>query len=328
LVTFPTLRRSTEIVQLSGRCADIFIDEQPAAAIAAVRKLCQEQHAIGGDETDALMSEVGRKTREVAGLFELTIGAATDYETVLRKANEALVEITLHSQQQAAVLEQQAASLQEKASQLTVQNRQLEARANTDGLTGLANRARFEGFMADAFGLANRSGKPLSLLMLDVDKFKDVNDRLGHPAGDLVLKTLAKMLGNATRAGDLAARYGGEEMVLVLPQTTRGTAAAIAESIRRTVAAKPVNLGETQLPVTVSIGVASLEPGTTLGAAMTSPAHLVKAADLAVYAAKRSGRNCVRVFSVNKPAANAPAAESAAPVIAPAAVSARPVAVA
>jgi diguanylate cyclase (GGDEF)-like protein len=152
--------------------------------------------------------------------------------------------------------------------------------------------------------------------MLDVDKFKSVNDRLGHPTGDLVLKTLAKMLGNATRAGDLAARYGGEEMVLVLPGTTRGTAAAIAESIRRTIAAKPVNVGETPLPITVSIGMASLEPGTALAAAMTSPAHLLKAADLAVYAAKRSGRNCVRVFSMNKPAT--PPAEAAAPAAPPA----------
>jgi diguanylate cyclase (GGDEF)-like protein len=310
-VTDPQLRRFTEIVQLSGRCADIFIDEQPAAAIASVRKLCQDQHGITGDETDALMSEIGRKTREVAGLFELSIGAAADYETVLRKANEALVEITLHSQQQAAVLVQQAVSLQQKASQLTVQNQQLEARANTDALTGLANRSRFDAFFADAFDSASRDGKPLSLLLLDVDRFKSVNDRLGHPAGDLVLKALAKMLGNATRAGDLAARYGGEEMVLVLPGTTRATAAAIAESIRRTVAAKPIYVGETQLPITVSIGMASLEPGTALAAAMTSPVHLLKAADLAVYAAKRSGRNCVRIFSMNKPAA--PAAEAAAP---------------
>lgn len=309
-VTDPQLRRFTEIVQLSGRCADIFVEEQPAGLIAAVRKICQEQHEIPGEETDALLSEIGRKTKEVAGLFELKLDTASDYETVLRKANEALVEITLHSQQQAA-------TLQEKASKLTVENRQLEARANTDALTGLANRARFDSFLTNAFGSAIRASKPLSLLLLDVDKFKSVNDRLGHPAGDAVLKTLAKMLANATRSGDLAARYGGEEMVVVLPETSRASAAAIAESIRRTMAAKPINVGDTSLPVTVSIGVASLEPGTALGAAMTSHAHLVKAADLAVYAAKRAGRNCVRVFSVNKPAAQVPPAETPMPAVPP-----------
>ncbi len=129
LVTDPQLRRFTEIVRLSGRCANVFINEQPAAAIATVRNMCQEQHGINGAETDVLMTEVGRRTKEVAGLFELSIDAATDYETVLRKASEALVEITLHSQQQAAVLEQQAATLQQKASQLSVQYQQLEARA-------------------------------------------------------------------------------------------------------------------------------------------------------------------------------------------------------
>jgi len=324
-ITDPPLRRFTELVQLSGRCADIFIDEQPAAAISAVRKLCLDLYGISGDETDMLMHEVGRKTREVAGLFEVSIGAAADYESVLRKANEALVEITLHSQQQAAVLEQKAATLQETASKLTVQNRQLEARANSDALTGLANRARFDAFLADAFESACRGSKPLSLLMLDVDKFKSVNDKLGHPTGDLVLKTLAKMLANSTRAGDLAARYGGEEMVVVLPETTRATAAAIAESIRRTIAAKPINLGEILLPVTASVGVACLEPGTALAAAMTSPAHLLKAADLAVYNAKHSGRNCVRVFSVSKPAAPAPVADPAAPIVAAAPAAARPI---
>jgi diguanylate cyclase (GGDEF)-like protein len=97
----------------------------------------------------------------------------------------------------------------------------------------------------------------------------------------------------------MAARYGGEEMTLVLPNTGRASASAIAESIRRAIAAKPLCSEAGMLPVTVSIGVAALEPGMPF----REPAQLVKAADLAVYAAKHGGRNCVKVFSLNKPAA-------------------------
>jgi diguanylate cyclase (GGDEF)-like protein len=138
---------------------------------------------------------------------------------------------------------------------------------------------------------------------MDVDKFKRVNDTHGHPAGDKVLKALGALLGSAARAQDLAARYGGEELALVLPGTTRATAAAIAESIRRAIAARPVNVGSTNFPITASIGVACLEAGSPF----RDPSHLLKAADLAVYNAKRSGRNCVRVFTL-PPAPNKPAA--------------------
>jgi two-component system cell cycle response regulator len=137
-------------------------------------------------------------------------------------------------------------------------------------------------------------GRPLSLLMIDVDKFKGINDTHGHQTGDDVLRGLGQLLRTAARSQDLAARYGGEEMSLVLPGTGKSTAAAIAESIRRTVAAKPIKCESMTIPVTISVGVATLEPGSPLKA----PAHLLKAADLAMYAAKHGGRNCVKVFSL------------------------------
>lgn len=202
--------------------------------------------------------------------------------------------MTLQSQAHATALEQQASTL-------TRQNEQLRHRAETDGLTGLANRARFDQVVAEQFHMAAEGGRPLSLLLLDVDRFKAVNDAHGHPVGDVVLRAIGRLLGTAAPAQDLAARYGGEEMVLLLPNTARPTAAAIAESIRRSICGKPIATGEGRpgLSVAASIGVATYEPDGPLKAA----AHLVKAADLAVYAAKHAGRNCVRVFSAAKAAA-------------------------
>src|SRR5207248_8411173 len=127
-----------------------------------------------------LLNEIGTRTKEVASLFEINIGPGVDFEAILKRANETLVELTLQSQIQ--------------ATQLQEQNVELKRAATTDGLTGLANRAHFDQFMAEQFAGARTTGLPLSLLLLDVDKFKSVNDKHGHPAGDQVLRWLGKLL--------------------------------------------------------------------------------------------------------------------------------------
>jgi diguanylate cyclase (GGDEF)-like protein len=289
LVEDAALRKVVDIVHASSRCADVFADEQAALAIADVRKMLQERHGLAAADADALLDEINRKTKEVASLFEINIGATGDFDVILRKANEALVELTLRTQQQ--------------QSTLVEQNQKLQRQATTDALTGLANRARFDQFLAEQFAASRSTGKPLALLMMDVDKFKSINDRFGHPTGDKVLKLLGALLGQAAREQDLAARFGGEELCLVLPATTRAAATQVAETIRRAIAARPINVGTPQpLPVTASVGVAVLEPPAS---PLREPSHLLKAADLAVYAAKHGGRNCVKVFTMpaKKPAA-------------------------
>ena len=236
--------------------------------------------------------EIGKRTKEVASLFEINIAGSAEFEAILKKANEALVELTLQTQQHATTLQQQ--------------NIVLKERAITDALTGMANRARFDEFLQESFAKAaakTEGAIPLSLLMIDLDKFKSINDRFGHPAGDAVLRALGRLLKTAARPQDLAARYGGEEMALLMPGTTKTTAAAIAETIRRAIAAKPVQCDKVAVPVAASIGVATFEPGSPL----SQPAQLIKAADLALYNAKHTGRNCVRVFTL-KPAVAKPAA--------------------
>jgi diguanylate cyclase (GGDEF)-like protein len=157
-----------------------------------------------------------------------------------------------------------------------------------------------------------KGGKPLALLMLDLNKFKSINDTHGHPAGDAVLRATAQVVRSQARAPALPSRYGGEEMAVVLPGANRAAAATLAEAIRRAIAAKPMVVGSTAIPVTASIGVAVYEPGGPI----RTPAMLIKAADLAVYNAKRSGRNCVRVLALQQPApstATAGAPKQAAP---------------
>ena len=279
-VTDAALRKLTDVGYVAGLCADIFVEGNPAEAIGEMRKYCQSHFKLTEADCDAMLSEIGNRAKEIAPLFEIKLGKASDFDEILKKASEALVELTLKTQQQAA--------------NLAEQNIRLKEQASTDSLTGLANRARFDQYLGEQFAQATLQHRSLSLLMLDVDKFKNVNDSHGHQIGDHVLKAIGKLLQTAARTTDLAARYGGEEMMLILPGTGKATAAAIAESIRRTVAAKPVECDSVQVRVTVSVGVATLDPDSPL----KLPAHLLKAADLAVYAAKHGGRNCVKVFSL------------------------------
>lgn len=282
-VTDPLLRKLTELVRLSGSCAEIFVEAPAADTIASVRKAFREQYQIEEAECDQLLEKIGKDTREVASLFEINIGSGTSYDEILKKASEALVEITLQTQQQVTVLKEQ--------------NDELRTRVVTDALTGLASRGRFDEFLAEKAHDAIRSKGCLALVMADIDKFKAINDRYGHQTGDVVLKTIGKILSSAARPLDLAARYGGEEMALVLPGTTRQIAATIAETIRRAIQVKKIAGPGMQITVTTSFGIAMIEPESPL----REPVHLLKAADMALYAAKTSGRNCVRVFSTKVP---------------------------
>jgi diguanylate cyclase (GGDEF)-like protein len=165
----------------------------------------------------------------------------------------------------------------------------------TDGLTGLYNKRYFSSKLASEAEHAERIERPLSLLFLDLDDFKRVNDEGGHPLGDAVLKDLAAAMGETVREGDIACRYGGEEFVVIMPGTGREEAAAAAERLRGLVAERPLPRdARLSVPVTISVGVAELRPGEGAEA-------LVERADAAMYEAKRRGKNRVELAISSDP---------------------------
>jgi two-component system cell cycle response regulator len=161
--------------------------------------------------------------------------------------------------------------------------------AITDGLTGLHNRRYMESHLGTLVEQAAARGKPIAILVLDIDFFKAVNDNYGHDAGDDVLREFAIRLRKSIRGIDLACRLGGEEFVIVMPETDMAVATAVAERLRRRIAAEPfpIDGGRLNIEVTISIGIAALETGEDNAAAM------LKRADQALYRAKRDGRNRV-----------------------------------
>lgn len=174
----------------------------------------------------------------------------------------------------------------EYENQLKALNQQLQNLAVTDGLTGLHNHRAFQDFLEEQFQRARSTGQPLSLILMDVDYFKQYNDTYGHQAGDEVLRAVARILREQVRGGDFVARYGGEEFVVVLPRADARRAVAVAERLRNAVENAPWTLR----PITGSFGVATLQPE------MQTRQALIEAADRALYQAKRNGRNRVEAW--------------------------------
>ena len=179
-----------------------------------------------------------------------------------------------------------AAAFNAMAGRLEADQAALEELATRDGLTGLYNHRTFYVLLGDELARAQRFDRPLSLLLLDIDHFKRVNDTHGHLAGDAVLRGLGELLGREARAVDRVCRYGGEEIIIILPETDLETAANIAERLRAAVEAQPFDANATAIRITVSIGVASWP-------AVGDAQALIAAADTAMYAAKQDGRNRV-----------------------------------
>jgi diguanylate cyclase (GGDEF)-like protein len=174
--------------------------------------------------------------------------------------------------------------VRERTRELEAANRALDQLAHSDPLTGLLNRRGLDAYLDRQMAAARRMRRPLSLLMVDADHFKRVNDQFGHDIGDDVLRMLGRHLRERLRESDVAARYGGEEFVVVLPETDAEGAMCLAESLRKSIAMqRDARYGS----ITVSMGMAALH------SAEDTPSDLLRRADAALYAAKASGRNRV-----------------------------------
>lgn len=182
-------------------------------------------------------------------------------------------------------------NLRDRNRQLLDARRQLTDLANIDELTGLGNRRMVNKVLQEEINRARRTGSGLSVILLDVDYFKDYNDNYGHPAGDLVLKRLAALMERATsRAGEAVGRYGGEEFMLVLPGAAEDAAERTAERLRELVIAEQIPHEKSRVAntITISQGVVTFAPDID-----QSPADIVKRADKALYRAKHQGRNAI-----------------------------------
>jgi len=172
-------------------------------------------------------------------------------------------------------------------------HRRLDVMATTDKLTGLANRQMFDAALQRAVQSRRRGTRPFALLLLDIDRFKRINDTLGHLRGDAVIRRVAATAKTRLRKTDLLCRWGGEELIVLAAHCCSDAAHELAEALREAVAAAPIFAPDDGTRVTVSVGVAEYRPGDTTDAVLSR-------ADRALYRAKRDGRNCVRMAELTE----------------------------
>lgn len=257
--------------ELGGRVARVVFDKGEPVLIADVLRTGLPPSPDRGYKTRSCLSGPITLAGRTIGVMNFTDRAGGEFDNHALELFQAVVP------QLAVAIDR--ATLKEKAGEF-------EQLSVTDPLTGLLNRRYIEARLAEEIKRSNRHGFPMSLMLLDVDHFKSYNDEFGHPAGDAALKLVATVIRDTLRGADVAARFGGEEFSILLPQTTGEEALAIAERLRH-------NIEVADFPhrrVTSSIGIASCS------AELCGSADLVSAADQALYEAKRQGRNRVLVF--------------------------------
>jgi diguanylate cyclase (GGDEF)-like protein len=211
--------------------------------------------------------------------------------------------------QLAAALDDMAQQLQARDAKLRDVLEELRAQAVTDALTGLYNRRYFWDALSRELIAARRKPTIFSVILMDLDWFKNVNDTWGHDAGDMVLKEAADLMRASVRGSDIAARYGGEEFALLLPETAACVAEERAESLRRELEAHEIAYGTSRIRITASFGVGQYDGSTS------DAASLMKRIDAALYAAKDAGRNRVVVHEPARARGAGPVMERCAPPI-------------
>ena len=259
----------------SGRKA-----QNPPSGLPAgdLRKLARRLHRV----TNSVAGDVEEHHKQIEQLHDqLTSIPSSD--------GQPMTEVFLNTVARAIAinewLQKRLCAAEDKLQQ---QAREIESHINearTDALTGLPNRRAFDDELIRRVAESQRKQTTFCLMMLDIDRFKSLNDRYGHPAGDCVLRRLAKILRNTFREMDMVARFGGEEFAVILPSTSAEDGKLTAQRVGATVASSEFRSRQDLLRVTLSIGLAAVRTD-------DSPASLLQRADKALYASKRGGRNC------------------------------------
>lgn len=283
-------RQRTDAERLRQRLASYYalLDHTIALADAGRRDDAQEvvRRGLGKREVENVLREVSRIEAEEHRLLAQRRAASAladrrseSYGLALAGAGLAMLGLLVLS----AITALRANGRADEATA------ELQRIATTDALTGLWNRRHLLERLEAETGRSRRNGRPLCVAILDVDHFKRVNDRHGHPGGDEVLRALARQIKDAVRLSDVVGRMGGEEFAILMPETDRAQAQLVCERLREMMAGRPVTLPSGAAPtVTLSTGIA-------LMAGEEASDRLISRADAALYEAKAGGRNCVRL---------------------------------
>lgn len=235
---------------------------------------------------------IAERSIEILSTFEVASKDLKPLSHLLREANQELCRLNCSYEQIVVDLRRAKKQAEDLASELMKANEKLRCLALEDGLTGLYNHRHFHEILDQELERSRRHSRSLSLLLLDIDFFKKVNDSYGHLIGDQVLKRLAIQVRKVTRASDIIARFGGEEFAIILPETNTAGTRVFGERVRRSIEMMDIGVREYSFRVTVSVGGTTFEPDMPIN----NREILIEVADKAVYHSKGLGRNRFSFF--------------------------------
>lgn len=285
---FPLIRA----LAVSATVGDYFCSSAKGLALERLRNLTATFYEFDEERLQDLITQIKLRIDESADLFSINAAEVGDPSDLMAAANEQLSVLALKAHAEKTQGDARQKEMEQEKEVLQSQNEQLQKQAQHDALTGIYNRKYFDESLAQSVEHCCRSAVPLGVIFIDVDRFKKLNDTFGHQFGDMVLKRVAKAIGEVVRGADILARYGGEEFVILVHQPTEKGIAKFAERIRTRIEAEDIQYESQRVPVTASVGAAmtvlrrdELNAGTVL----------TEAADQAMYEAKEGGRNQIRV---------------------------------
>jgi diguanylate cyclase (GGDEF)-like protein len=282
---------SALILRFADKISALYHGTQSNSKAIEVKRGLKEIYKFQDAQIDEIIDTVGEKAREVMELFTIEPGDMKPFSQIMQEAIDELSHMNFSYEQLVLELKQAKRRADQLAMNLKLANDRLRQIAFRDELTGLYNHRYFQEVIESELDKSVRYKNPLSLLLIDIDSFKNINDTFGHLTGDHVLKEVSQIMIKLVRHIDIIARYGGDEFAIILPETGKTGGKVLAQRLRRGIEQHQMKQDNQSVTVTVSIGLVS----TDMANVTITKNALIAQSDQALYKAKRNGRNRVEI---------------------------------
>ncbi len=295
----PASASLSRILRAAAMVADLFCADTQANYLDLCKKRIIEDLPVQEPVLNDALEALDHHVKETASLFSLKIGPTRSYREIQDDAVLQLARLSMAAELERAQIAQRELAVRQQVEQLNSRNQELAQRVVTDALTGVGNRAAFEERLALECEAARADGTSLGLLLLDLDRFKRLNDTFGHQVGDEALRQVGCCLNKLASRTRFPARYGGEEFALIVSNCPPTEFRNLSEELRLSVQSLSIPFGQKRISITASIGAAHLDADDP----NLNPKAIIKRADECLYEAKHTGRNRVVFSGTKRPAA-------------------------
>ncbi len=287
------LQDLVNVLKASDMISSFYHGNKSIGKLMELKEFLGSKSNMDLEDLELFIDLVAERTVEILSSFEIDPGDMKPYSQILQEANEELGKLNLSYEQLLVEHRQAKQEAEEYAVELWTIKEKLREASIKDAVTELYNHRYFQEMLDKELERAERYSHNLSIMMIDIDHFKKVNDTYGHPQGDKVLHTMGQIFSQEIRTSDIAARYGGEEFAIIMPETDINGAVILAERIRKAVEQHVIEAADHKIKITISIGLTTYDPGRD----KKNKAEIINVADKALYNSKATGRNKLSIVA-------------------------------